>query len=610
MNLCDIYECIEPAASYGRLCEDCQLKEQERHVHGLDPSPRKAPGRTVTAGYIATQIGQTPRNVINLIHQGKICAWQAGPGHAWFINEAEAQRFLSKGSEERGRPRATRTRGLSGSSKGGILVSRRNFLRAGTLVALIAGGLCGALERIGRKAPVGPLIDTLNAEDSPTGVAQAFREVSTPSLLALYAAFFPSFLKHWGRSGPAVIREAAESEKLNPGKNVHRLDAAPAVVAAHLLPMTLQAEKGDLWETISQVLRDPRREVREIVLQNLISAGLPDFDTSRFFALDEEVLAAIERCIEEAKSTAKLLTPLCFATQLLLNLKTTLASRGESAEADRVARHLQVITESNVPHFSYARHLASVHEELFRHAYRFDPYSLPPHITEALMGWHHLPLRFQPYLEALSLVHARNTFSIWETTTGSDSTQLATMSQGDAKQALPKALSFIKNFDTLPLLRSARAPIQEPRFERFLRLELPTLLEHPEYGGLDPSALQPTEEEVAVASRLSQCVPLARWRDRNLLCPLALDRDLSRRDFFFGFLTQGRDATPVIFGITKAVEELLLGLDVPAGLVGDLEAVAQDAADRAEDVVNEALLVAADEQEARLGPAELPRPSR
>src|SRR5262249_52277555 len=151
-------------------------------------------------------------------------------------------------------------------------ISRRRVLALPFAIAGAAAlGTSNWLKQPDQTNPSSIFINQLyNTPDDPDVIAREFANFRTATLMASYSVFFPRFLESRGIDGVKELTNAKDAEKLKTVKNHHRLDVLPAVAAAHLLPRTTSKYKPMLCWTISQALRDSRREVREIMLQNLI----------------------------------------------------------------------------------------------------------------------------------------------------------------------------------------------------------------------------------------------------------------------------------------------------------------------------------------------------
>ena len=155
---------------------------------------------------------------------------------------------------------------------------------------------------------------------SPYKVASTFVRADSAFLMASYAVFFPEFLRRYGFDAVDAIRVAADEEKKLHPRDHHRLDALPSIAAAHLMPWAKsEATRNHLSLSVLSGLKDSRREVREIVLQNLVTSVAPNFDSVRFFSVEPRILLQIREIFAEACDNEKLLKPALLCAEFLLN---------------------------------------------------------------------------------------------------------------------------------------------------------------------------------------------------------------------------------------------------------------------------------------------------
>lgn len=380
--------------------------------------------------------------------------------------------------------------------------------------------------------PRSMFIDLQDKYKTPQEAAAAFVRAKTPFLMASYAVFFPEVRRRQGRAMVDEIRKAAEKEKCKYSKDHHRLDALPAVTAAHFLRVTKDdTARHKLCSEISTALTDPRREVQEIVLQNLITAVAPNIDSVRFLTFESQVLNSINALLLQAEQNPKLFTPVGLSAEFLLNaqalLRARLASRLSLAP---YAKLLSKICESRAPHFRLVGRTIEIHQKTFV-ANPHDTKSLPPQSSEALMGWKLLYDTSGDYLNQLALTRARLLYIIWETTSGklpSDDV----MNTIQAHRALPKVIDFFRSFQLLPLITPEiveAIPMEEQGFRKFMRSDFHQLIERPEQQGIDLSDIESPEEEILLATR----VPFSKYDDYALLDSLSRMRDSQGRRSLF-----------------------------------------------------------------------------
>jgi hypothetical protein len=380
--------------------------------------------------------------------------------------------------------------------------------------------------------PRSVFIDLQDKYKTPQEAAAAFVRAKTPFLMASYAVFFPEVRRRQGRAMVEEIRKAAEKEKLKYSKDHHRLDALPALTAAHFLRVTKDdSNRHKLCSEISSALTDPRREVQEIVLQNLITAVSPNIDSVRFLTFDSQVLNSINALLLTAEQNPKLFTPIALAAEFLLNSQALLQARhAPPSSLAPYKKLLNKICASRAPHFWLVGRTIEIHQKTFV-ANPHNIKSLPPQSSEALMGWKFLYDTSGAYLNQLALTRARLLYIIWETTSGklpSDDV----MNAIQAQRALPKVIDFFRSFQLLPLITPEiveAMPMEEQGFRKFMRSDFHQLIAHPEQKGIDLSDIESPDEEILLASK----VPFSKYDDYALLDSLSRMRDSQDRRSLF-----------------------------------------------------------------------------
>jgi len=332
-----------------------------------------------------------------------------------------------------------------------------------------------------------------------------------------YALFYPRLLQVQGRQAVADLRNAAQAEERVYKQDRHRLDALPAVAAAHLLRTTpLEDDRDALCSEIVNSLRNPDREVREIILQNLTTAICPTPDTETCFAVNQPVLAAIRNILQEAEANERLLTPAAQCVEFLLNAGAVLRARhSDMGPYDQI---LGVVMDSQAPHFWYLRRLIELHKATFTfHANKFD--SIPPQSSEALMGWSTLvtvsPMR--DYLSHLALIRVRLLHMLLAIKEGSmRADEVVTTNQ--AERAIPKLTAFYRDFHIGELLATTKvldkSPTSDKAFKTFIRSgRFGEAIKDSDQLPLSTQNAQASSDEV----RLGECVPFAQYCDHGLL---------------------------------------------------------------------------------------------
>jgi hypothetical protein len=289
----------------------------------------------------------------------------------------------------------------------------------------------------------------LGAVKSPKDVVCAFQKAQSGSLFASYAVFFPVFIASHDENAPSLLHRAADKQLRSDATNAHRLEALPAVAASHVLALRPHEEDVEkkLAAEIVNALRDSRREVQEIVLQNLLSSISVDYNT-KYIRVPIEILQEVDAVIERAKSTPKLIFPLCISVQYLLTLRSVLALMSSKFNyalnhIDKTLSKLQSISTQKLPeYFWFANRLI----ELWRRLPKPNlcvPTPLVPQQSEALMAWDKLSYLFdKSILEHFALIRAFNLYNTVSTVEGSDTSYPQVISPDAAKVSLRKGVTF------------------------------------------------------------------------------------------------------------------------------------------------------------------------
>ena len=428
-------------------------------------------------------------------------------------------------------------------------ISRRQFIKLTSGSIAAAGTYLLFWEQEKQPAiPEKAFISLSQDFSSAADVTKSFVRAKTPFLMASYAVFYPDLLHLRGRSAVQDLKKAKEAEKLVYSKDHHRLDSLPAVAAAHLLPVTvLDNDRDNLCKEIANALKDNRREVKEIVLQNLITAASPNIDVLRFFTVSSEVLKCIENIISETECNEKLLTPASLCAEFLLNARLLLrANKAPENEIEQYNRLIKLFKTSRADHFWFVSKLADLHEATFTSPEKMWN-QLLPQSSEALMRWKNFGYA-RDYLSHLALLRARLIFTNLYTFTGkipSDNT----MNSSQAKRALPKTISFYKNFNLNGIVNIGEAqkiiPQSEKLFTKFLSSgELYELINNPDSFDVSLSDVMPDKEEI----KISKCVPFAQYRKYGILEKLANSQDANRRKFIVKAVDAGWKAAVAGYG--------------------------------------------------------------
>ncbi|TKJ41643.1 hypothetical protein CEE37_03490 [candidate division LCP-89 bacterium B3_LCP] len=448
---------------------------------------------------------------------------------------------------------------------------------------------------------------------SATDVAKSFVEANTPFLMASYAVFYPPLLRKLGRGAVQELKKAKEAEKLINKKNHHRLDSIPAVAAAHLLSVSpLQNDKDMLCNEIVPALNDRRREVREIVVQNLISAASPNIDTLRYFAVNKEILDSIKKILLEAEANEKLLTPATICAEFLLNSRLILNAREVPAqEINQYDELINMLKGSRANHFWFISELIKLHEATFTSP-KYQASRLLPQSSEALMNCRKFDYA-RDYLSHLALIRARLLLTNFYTSSGKTASD-DVMNSNQAKYALPKSISFINNFKLRDLIINNEAINSIPKSEKALKSFLTTgefdeLINNPHKFGVSLVDVKPDREEID----LSKCVPFTQYKDHGIMQKVVECQDENRRRFIYKVIQEGFNAAATGYGASVASGFFY---DFVAPMFGiekkeqskiheDIKEKAVEQAVMKEKEIDSGYYKGVDEQERELGPIDL-----
>lgn len=362
--------------------------------------------------------------------------------------------------------------------------------------AVIFGGVVGLVYQLlplferkyGLVSEKGKLLDMLATKDDPEIIAEKFVRADSATLMCMYAVFWPQLLERfwqWDEKIIERIRDAAQNEKKRYKLDPHRLDALPALTAAHCLGWAVNASAREaLSIEVARGLYDPRREALEMLCQNLITSLTPTYEVGQYYDIGQDPLQAGAELIERAKNTDKLLSPLCLYCQFLAGLKVIFSNRGYETPSLRVVnQQLELIKSTPIPHFWYAKQLVQLYESKITTVDYTKEFPLPPESSELLIGWRKYvhSTKMVDLAAHLALIRARLTFSIYETVSGRDTTYLQVMNREEAGRAYEKSISFSNTFGVDELLRLARwdqlpLPQEESRFKEFLSRDFPNEL--------------------------------------------------------------------------------------------------------------------------------------
>jgi hypothetical protein len=383
-------------------------------------------------------------------------------------------------------------------------------------------------------------------------VAKEFVHADSAFLMASYAVFFPEFLCLHGTDSVALLEVAADKQK-DYAKDHHRLDALPSATAAHLLQKTIDKEwRHTLSKKVLQGLQDPRREVREIVLQNLMTSVAPNYDSLRYFSVEPSIVVQIHKILQEARDNERFGSSATLCTEFLLNARASLKYRGATDKALKpYETAIEFAANVKVPHMQYLSTLIHLHGKTFRASQNVE--SLPPHSSEALIGWRQLDQQ-REYLSVLALSRAQVAYTVFRTASGKLAEGPA-MTTADARRALPKIINFFRAFEIAPLLKDGSvvklASVNEPQFAKFVNFEFPELLRVPEHFGVSVDDVGTGVSSELIALR--DHVPFAKFTRESLFSLATQDGKNSKKavdsGLQKGFATLGSSGITAVLGL-------------------------------------------------------------
>lgn len=376
--------------------------------------------------------------------------------------------------------------------------------------------------------------------------------------MASYGVFFPRFIEDHGSIAPELLTKELLVRKGKVDINQHRADVLPAVAAIHLLPATtIPSEIERLSQYVVNALRDDRREVKEIALQNLTSSTSPNFDVNLHFKVTLKTIDAVKNVILSAADDSTLMNPSALALEFLLNSRVLLRGREEfdrevQAITDAIEQTIHIFGSSSWIHVA----MKQAHEATFKHVTR-DPTSLPPQSSEALIGWRKLPVA-RDYITIQALSRAKLVKQCVDLIEDR-AEETSAMTKSEAHVALPKVLDFIETYDLMTLLNTspygALLEKLEPALPQFVEKELPGLIRGKKQL-LERVSLVPMD--TGLANELSEFVPFSRYRAEQSLETIIHRKPHGYEPAIFQGLVAGSSAALGTF-MTKDVMQRLIG---------------------------------------------------
>ena len=372
--------------------------------------------------------------------------------------------------------------------------------------------------------PIQVLIDLGDKIAEPNDVARSFVTAKPAFIQASYAVFYPHFLAKYGFEAIDLLKDSLDRLEKFHTKDRHRRDALPAAAAAHLLKIVnIGVENSHKeWEYLSSTILDSLktggREVREIVIQNLITSVEPDCDSKKFLCVDCRIVNEIENILIDASKDDALMIPALLCAEFLLNARSVLAAKGATLdELLPFNKALNTARELREPHLWFVPSLIQLHENIFNATPNgMTSLPLPPQSSEALMGWHVLDLKMREYLTLLAISRARTMYTNFLTASGKRA-ETPAMSADEAKRALHKIVPLFRTYGFMDLLKGSPVldsiPADEQEFANFLRTDFERLIEFPEDFGIHIDDMAMGKEY----AELGNLVPFSRFDDRQLV---------------------------------------------------------------------------------------------
>jgi len=383
-------------------------------------------------------------------------------------------------------------------------MNRREFFKIGG--GILAGGTAGILSYFNRDV-YSSIISHLGTVYTAKDAVKAFQYVSAGEIMYLYPRFFPSYLSA-DLSAPDELDRETKIRLANDKTDSHRLEAMPALAAVHLLPQYSGAGPNitdPLWHRIISTLdKNPKREVKEIIFQNLV-ASLST--ASHDYMFIPEIISDVGfKMVHQAKDSPLLLFPLSCYIQYLLSVRQ-IARSGDSKTVKIIDKAIdewfpKSKKEALPSHFEYVEQLIGTYRRLPKPD-SIHPAPLLPQLTEALMGYQKFDRMFREILQTFALIMARTIYSCYLI---NHDTEI--MTGKEALRSRQKLVAIMRYHDVIPLLYESIDHIPEIGFRNFLNNDLPDLLKE----NL-PEDIQRTAEN---ATLLSSLVPFSRFSPENL----------------------------------------------------------------------------------------------
>lgn len=378
-------------------------------------------------------------------------------------------------------------------------MSRRDFLFTGGKI--IAGASLGYLNST-KTTEATKLVGNSAIIESLDDLIKMFKTAPSGPLMFIYSNFFYYLRNSKGNQLPTLLQK-----KINEmNDDNHRLKALPAVAAIHRLPEILTNEKRDeFYQLIFNTFTDPRREVKEIVLQNFLTSLQPNHDNMFNYHFPEQLLSIGDLFMDEVKESSKYLMAFSIYVQYLLTARTILLQKDpENEDSKHIENFLQKQFTQKLPeHFWYIQRLVELYQQLDKPQSN-NSLCLPPQISESLMGWRNLYPYFEDIIKLFSMIRTRNFYMNFLTAIGKDTKNQKILSQSRAQTVVESTVAAHRIYGHSQLTQLWQSDLPDhidKNFQKFMKTEF---LEISDNLSLPPKYVSHGEHELAKFVPFSQ----------------------------------------------------------------------------------------------------------
>ncbi len=281
-------------------------------------------------------------------------------------------------------------------------------------------------------------------------LCRQFDAAQTLEVLLTYAAILPNYVNAAHIASMVKNVEYASSDMLERGsRNPHRLKALTSAVAAHSVRYVKSGTgtAEDLWARILGGLEYDNREVKEIVLQNLITGSFPSPDVKERWDPPQDVIDSIFNIVSSAEQEQGLYSPAAMALVTLCSTAEILRRSGDGSKTARAvklrARIEQTVSGKALPdRFSYLGNLVYAFFESYgrQSALTFIPRQPTEMLLQGPTAAERQAGDCERFYRALHVVYARGMYEVFRA--GSGEHESTVMSSEQAKLAYPKMLEM------------------------------------------------------------------------------------------------------------------------------------------------------------------------